>query len=105
LLYAYDVNILGGSVHATNTEALVIVSKGIGQEVNADKTKTRVISRDHNAGRSHNIMIDNSSCVRVEVEEIKYLGTNLSNQNSILQQIKIKLNSRNEESFVFRFAI
>jgi hypothetical protein len=44
-------NILGGSVHAINenTEALV-ASKEIGQEINADKTKYRVMSRDHNAG-------------------------------------------------------
>jgi hypothetical protein len=66
-LCAYDVNILGGSVHVINTEALVVAIKEIGQEVNADETKTRVISRDHNAGRSNNITSDNISCERVEV--------------------------------------
>jgi hypothetical protein len=37
LVYAADVNILGGSVHAIkkNTEALVVASKEIGLEVNA----------------------------------------------------------------------
>jgi len=45
-----------------------------------------VMSRDQNAGRSHNIKIDNGSFERVE--QIKYLGTNLTNQNSIEEQIK-----------------
>ena len=35
-----------------NTEALVIAGKEIGLEVNADKTKYMVMSRDQNAGRS-----------------------------------------------------
>jgi hypothetical protein len=38
LFYADDVNILGGSVHTTqkNTEVLVVASKEIGLEINAD---------------------------------------------------------------------
>jgi hypothetical protein len=41
LAYADDVNILGGSVHTVkeNAEALVVATKKIGLEVNADKTK------------------------------------------------------------------
>ena len=48
LVYADDVNILGGSVHAIkkNTETLVVASKEIGLDVIADKTKYMVISRD-----------------------------------------------------------
>ena len=39
LVYADDVNILGGSIHTTkeNAETLVVASKEIGLEVNADK--------------------------------------------------------------------
>jgi hypothetical protein len=46
LVYADYVNILGGSVYAIqkNTEALVVASKEIGQEVNAKKTKCMVMS-------------------------------------------------------------
>ena len=46
LVYADDVNILGGSKHTikNDTEALVVASKDIGQEVNADKTKYMVMS-------------------------------------------------------------
>ena len=41
LVYADNVNILGGSIHAVrkNTETLVISSKKMGLEVNAEKTK------------------------------------------------------------------
>ena len=41
LAYADDVNILGGSVHPVKeiAEALVVATKEIGLEVNADKTK------------------------------------------------------------------
>ena len=54
-------------------EALVVVTKEIGLEVNADKTKCMVMSRDRNAGRGHNVKIDNSSIERMA--EFKYLGT------------------------------
>ena len=68
LVYVDDVNILAGSVHTIekNTKALVVASKEIGLEVNADKTKYVVMSRDQNAGRSHDIKTDNSSFERVE---------------------------------------
>jgi len=68
LVYADDVNILGGSVHiiGENTEALVVASKETGLEVNAVKIKYMVMSRDQNAGRCQNIKIDNSSFERVE---------------------------------------
>ena len=38
----------------------------IGLEVNADKTKYMVMSRDQNAGRSHSIKSDNNSFERVQ---------------------------------------
>ena len=68
LVYADDVNILGGNMHTTkkNAEAIVIASKETGLEINADNTKYMVMSRDQNAGRSYNIKIDNSSFERVE---------------------------------------
>jgi activator of 2-hydroxyglutaryl-CoA dehydratase len=53
----------------------------IGLDVNADKTKYVVMSRDQNAERSHYIKTDNSTCERLE--EFKYLGTTLTDQNSI----------------------
>ena len=52
LAYADDVNILGGSIHTLkeNAEALVAATREIGLEVNTDKTKYMVMSRDQNAG-------------------------------------------------------
>jgi len=52
LVYADDVNILGGSVHTIkeNAEALVVASKETGIEVNVDKTQYMVMSQDQNAG-------------------------------------------------------
>jgi len=74
---------LGGSVHTIkeNAEALIVASKEIGLEEYADKSKYMVISQDQNAGRSHNMKIDNRSFEMVE--EFKYLGTTLTNKNSI----------------------
>jgi hypothetical protein len=46
LVYAGDVNILGGSMHSImkNTEALVVASKETGLGINADKMKYMVMS-------------------------------------------------------------
>ena len=58
-----------------------MATKEIGLEVNVDKTKHMVMSRDQNAGKSQNMKIDIRSFERVE--EFKYLGTTSTNQNSI----------------------
>ena len=86
---------LGGRVRTImeNAEALVVASKEIGLEVNADKTKYMVMYRDQIAGQSHNIKINNSSFARVE--EFKYLATTLTNKNSIQEEIKRALKSGN----------
>ena len=92
-----------------NAEALIVASKETGLEVNVDKTKYMVMSRNQNAGQSYSMKIDNRSFERVE--EFKYLGTILTNQNSIQEEIKSRLKSGNAllsfgaERFVFQFAI
>ena len=55
LVYADEVNTLGESVHTVegNAKCLSVASKEIGLEVNADKTKYRVMSRDKNKGRNY----------------------------------------------------
>jgi hypothetical protein len=52
-----------------------------------------VMSRNQNAGQNHNIKVDNKSFERVE--QFKYLGTTLMNQNSIQEEIKSRLKSGN----------
>ena len=64
-----------------------------GLKVNADKAKYMVTSRDQDAGRSQSVKIDNHSFERME--EFKYLGTPLTNQNSIQEQIKSRIKSGN----------
>ena len=79
VVYADDINILVGSVHAIQekAEASVVARKEIGIEVNGDKTKFMVTSRDQNETRSHSMKIDNFSFERVK--EFKYLATALTN--------------------------
>ena len=69
-------------IHSSITDT----TKGIGLEVNADKTKYMIMSWDQKTGRSHSMKIGNSSIDRVE--EFKYLGTTLTNKNSIQEEIK-----------------
>jgi hypothetical protein len=51
------------------------------------------MSRDQNAGQSHSMKIDNSSFERVEL--FRYLGTALTIQNHIQEEIKSRLKSGN----------
>jgi hypothetical protein len=62
-------------------EALVAASKKCGLGVNFDKTEYMFMSWGQISGRSYNLKTDNSSFERVE--EFKYLGTTLTNKNSI----------------------
>jgi len=44
------------------------------------------MSRDQNAGRIQSVRIDNSTFERVE--GLKYLGTTLTNKNSIVKKLR-----------------
>jgi siroheme synthase len=110
LVYGDDVNILGGILHTVkeNAEVLIVATKEIGLEINADRIKYMIMSQDQNTGRRHGMKTDNISFQRVE--EFKYLGTTLTNKNSIQEEIKSRLKSGNAclfgaEYFVFQFAI
>ena len=48
------------------------------------------MSRDQNAGRIHSMKFIDSSSIEM-VEGFKYLGTTLTNQNSIQEEIKSRL--------------
>ena len=60
------------------------------------------MSRDQHAGQNHNIKISNKSFERMK--QFKYLGTTLTDQNSINEEIKSSLLSFGVESFIFQFS-
>ena len=92
LVYADEVNILGGSVYTVKkkTEALV-ASKETGIKVSAERSKYMVMSCNKISVRSHSIMTDNSSFEKVE--QFKYLEKTLTDQNYTQENIKSRLKS------------
>jgi hypothetical protein len=95
LVSADDVNLLGDSISAKkeNTETLLEASRDVGLEISAEKTKYMIMSGHPNTGQSQNIRITNESFENVI--EFKCLGTTLTNQNDIHDEIKSRLNSGN----------
>jgi hypothetical protein len=118
LAYADDVNLLGDNIDTINknTQTLIDTGKEVGLEVNVEKTKYILVTRDKNAGQNREIKIGNRSFENVlfrdqnagqnreikignrsfeNVSQIKYLGTAVTNQNLIQEGIKRRLNSGN----------
>jgi hypothetical protein len=60
---------------------------------NTEKTKCMLLSRHQNAGQNHDIKIANS-CFE-NVAQFRYLGTTITNQIMIQEEIKKRLNSGN----------
>jgi hypothetical protein len=87
--------LLGDSVNTIkeNRETLLEASRDIGLEINAEKTKYMIMSRYPKSGQNQNIRITNESFENVA--KFKYLGTTLTNQNDIRDEIKGRLNSGN----------
>jgi hypothetical protein len=75
-----------------NTESLLDAGKEVGLEVNLEKTKNMLMPRKK-ARQKQSIKIANTSFE--DVADFKYLGITLTDQNSMNEEIKSKLNSGN----------
>jgi hypothetical protein len=67
-------------------EALLDASKQVGLEVNPEKTKYMLMSHYQKAGQKHSIRITKRSFE--DVAKFKYLGTTLTDQNCMHEEIK-----------------
>jgi hypothetical protein len=96
LAYADDENLLGANIDTTikkNTETVIDASKDVALEINVEKTKYMLISRQQNIGQNGDIKIADRSFENVS--QFKYLGTTVTDQNLIQEKIKRRLNSGN----------
>jgi hypothetical protein len=89
LVYSDNINLLGDSVNTIkeNSETFLEASMDIGLEINAEKTKYMIMSHYPNSGQNHSIRIANESFENVAT--FKYLGTTLTNQNDIHEEIRV----------------
>jgi hypothetical protein len=77
--------LLGDSVNTIKENSEELAGSNIGLEVNAEKTKYMIKSCYPNSEKNQNISIVNESFEKVE--KFKYLGTILTNQNEIHDEI------------------
>jgi hypothetical protein len=81
LVYADDVNLLGDDIETIkkNAQTLIDASKEVGLEVNTEKTKYMLLSRQQNGGQNHDIKIANRFFENAA--QFKYFGMTVTNQN------------------------
>jgi hypothetical protein len=95
LAYTDDVNLLGHNIDTVkkNTETLIDARNDVGLEINIEKTKYMLLSCLWNVGQNQDIKI--ATRPFENVSQFKYLGTTVTNQNLIQEEIKRILNSGN----------
>jgi hypothetical protein len=94
LAYIDDVNLLGDNIDTIkkNKETIIGASKEVGLVINVEKTKY-MLPCQQNVGRNQDIKIARSPFENVSW--FKYLGTTITNQNFIQEEIKRRMNSGN----------
>jgi hypothetical protein len=82
------VNLLGDNIDSVkkNAETLTDISKEVGVEINAERTKYMLLSRHQNVGQNRGIKIGNRSFGNVS--QFKYFATTVTNQNLIQEEIE-----------------
>ncbi|KAJ4443586.1 hypothetical protein ANN_05260 [Periplaneta americana] len=95
LVYADNVNMLGENSQTIreNTNILLEANKAIGLEVNPEKTKYKIMSRDQNIVRNGNIKTGDLSFE--VVEKFRYLEATVTNINDTQEEIKRRINMGN----------
>jgi hypothetical protein len=88
-------NLLGDNIDTIkkNTETLIDANKEVGLEINVEKAKYMLLFRHQNVGQNRVIKIGNR--LFENVSQFKYLGTTVTDQNLIQEEIKTRLNSGN----------
>jgi hypothetical protein len=74
-------------------KTLINASKEVGLEIKAEKTTNMLLSSHQNVGQNRDIKLANRSFENVS--QFKYLGTSVTNQNLIKEEIKRRLDSGN----------
>jgi hypothetical protein len=74
-------------------DSTVLTVSDVGLEISAEVTKYMIMSPHQNSEQNQNIRIANESFENVE--KFKYLGTTLTSQSDIHDEIKSRLNSGN----------
>jgi hypothetical protein len=72
---------LGDNIDTIQKNTETGASKEVGLEVNAEKTKYKLLSHHQNAGQNHDIKTANRSIQNVA--QFKYLGMTVTNKNLI----------------------
>jgi sorting nexin-29 len=100
LAYADDIVVIGNSQESfqSTVEELMKIGKYIGLTINIGKTKYMMVKRrgvDHN-----NLQVGNN--IFEQVQDFKYLGSNLNNQNNMHGEINIRLDAANRCFYALR---
>jgi hypothetical protein len=95
LAHADDVNLLVDNLDTIekNIETLTDANKEVGLEINVEKTKYLLLSRQQDVGKNRDMKIANRSFENVS--QFKYLGMTVKNQNLIQKEIRRRLSSDN----------